>query len=202
MHQSTMEKIESTATASKPIPIPSTERIFQAVRDLREVDQIATRETVAELTGLKLSVVDDRLRTLVDDGRLRRLLRGVYEMVEVFPPPRNTYAGIMQDGMVKVEVGDDVWTLTPNEARRVARVLGGFAEDARILESSRAHLFLATELAAKVEKLERELKTMRELLRDKLDARQMDLLGVTGPEDVDVCQGGQSAERDRARAAG
>ena len=159
MQQSTVEKIESTTI--KPIPIPSTERIFQAVRDLREVDQIATRETVAELTGLKLSVVDDRLRTLVDDGRLRRLLRGVYEMVEVFPPPRNTYAGIMQDGMVKVEVGDDVWTLTPNEARRVARVLGGFAEDARILESSRAHLFLATEMAAKVEKLEREIKALK-----------------------------------------
>lgn len=141
--------------ASQPT---STQRVYDAVRDLREVDQIATRETVAELTGLKMSVVDDRLRTLVDDGRLRRLLRGVYEMVEVFPPPRNTYAGIMQNGMVKVEVGEEVWTLTPSEARRVARVLGGFAEDARILESSRAHLFLATELAAKVEKLEREMK--------------------------------------------
>ena len=165
---STMEKMESTSK-----PIPSTERIFQAVRELREVDQIATRETVAELTGLKLSVVDDRLRTLVDDGRLRRLLRGVYEMVEVFPPPRNTYAGIMQDGMVKVEVGDDVWTLTPNEARRVARVLGGFAEDARILESSRAHLFLATELAAKVEKMEREMKALK---AHKQNPMQGDLL--------------------------
>ena len=68
MQQSTMEKIESK-------PIPSTERIFQAVRELRCLEQIAARETVAELTGLKLSVVDDRLRTLVDDGRLRRLLR-------------------------------------------------------------------------------------------------------------------------------
>ena len=144
--------------ASQPT---STQRVYDAVRDLREVDQIATRETVAELTGLKMSVVDDRLRTLVDDGRLRRLLRGVYEMVEVFPPPRNTYAGIMQNGMVKVEVGEEVWTLTPSEARRVARVLGGFAEDARILESSRAHLFLATELAAKVEKMEREMKALK-----------------------------------------
>ena len=31
------------------------------------------------------------------------------------------------------------------------RALGGFAEDARVIESTRAHLFLATELAAKVE---------------------------------------------------
>ena len=169
--QHSIDKTESTETASKPIP--STERIFHAVRDLREADQIATRETVAELTGLKMTVVDDRLRTLVDDGRLRRLLRGVYELVEVFPPPRTTYAGITQSGMVKVEVGDDVWTLTPSEARRVARVLGGFAEDARILESSRAHLFLATELAAKVEKLEREMKAHK---AHKLTPLQMDLL--------------------------
>ena len=63
----------------------STDRVFDAVRELRALAQIATRETVAELTGLRLGIVDDRLRTLVDDGRLKRLLRGVYELVEVFP---------------------------------------------------------------------------------------------------------------------
>ena len=76
--QHSIDKTESTETASKPIP--STERIFQAVRELRAMDQIATRETVAELTGLKMTVVDDRLRALVDDGKLKRLLRGVYEL--------------------------------------------------------------------------------------------------------------------------
>ena len=151
----------------------STDQIYTAVQELRELGQEATRHTIAQLTGLKMTVVDDRLRALVDDGRLRRLLRGVYELVEVFPPPRTTYAGITQSGMVKVEVGDDVWTLTPSEARRVARVLGGFAEDARILESSRAHLFLATELAAKVEKLEREMRAYK---AHKPNPLQMDLL--------------------------
>lgn len=45
-----------------------------------------------------------------------------------------------------------------------------------MIESTRAHLFLATELAAKVERQEREMKAMRALLRDKMDERQMDLL--------------------------
>lgn len=45
--------------------------------ELRELEQVATRESVTELTGLKLSIVDDRLRTLVNDGRLKRLIRGV-----------------------------------------------------------------------------------------------------------------------------
>ena len=176
--------------AAAPKAITSTQLVFDAVRDLREVDQIATRETVAELTGLKMSIVDDRLRALVDDGKLKRLLRGVYELVETFPAPRTIYCGILPNGMVKLEVGESVETFTPSEARRAARALGGFAEDARVIESTRAHLFLATELAAKVEKQGRELKAMRALLRDKLDASQMDLLGVAELDGVAVCQGG------------
>ncbi len=175
----------TTETTSAAPAITSTQRIFDAVRDLREVDQIATRETVAELTGLKMAIVDDRLRALVDDGKLKRLLRGVYELVETFPEPRPIYCGILHSGMVKLELGEDVLTLTPSEARRTARALGGFAEDARVIESTKAHLFLATELAAKVERQEREMKAMRELLRDKLDERQMDLLGINTPQDAE-----------------
>ena len=182
----------TTETTSAAPAITSTQRIFDAVRDLREVDQIATRETVAELTGLKMAIVDDRLRALVDDGKLKRLLRGVYELVETFPEPRPIYCGILHSGMVKLELGEDVLTLTPSEARRTARALGGFAEDARVIESTRTHLFLATELAAKVERQEREMKAMRELLRDKLDERQMDLLGINAPEGAE-CQERTSA---------
>lgn len=173
---------ETTNSTGKPVT--STQRVYDAVRDLREADQIATRETVAELTGLKLAIVDDRLRALVDDGKLRRLLRGVYELVETFPAPRPIYCGIVTEGWVKLEIGDTVLTFTPSEARRAALALGGFAEDARVLETTRQHLFLATELAARVEKQERVIKTMGALLRDRLACRQMDLLGPLGPEDV------------------
>ena len=57
------------------------------------------------------------------------------------------FFGLMTDGFVKLEVGDDVLTLTPAEARRIARAMGGFAEDARVLESTQRHLFLAQEVA-------------------------------------------------------
>lgn len=183
---------EPEVGAAAPKAITSTQRVFDAVRDLREVDQTATRETVAELTGLKMSVVDDRLRALVDDGKLKRLLRGIYELVETYPEPRPIYCGILHSGMVKMEVGEIVLTLTPSEARRAARALGGFAEDARVIESTKAHLFLATELAAKVESQGRELKTMRELLRCRMDARQLDLLGVSGPEDAEFREGAKA----------
>lgn len=56
-----------------------------------------------------------------------------------------------------------------------------------MIESTKAHLFLATELAAKVERQEREMKAMRQLLRCRMDARQLDLLGVNAPEG-EACQ--------------
>lgn len=115
----------------------STDQIYAAVQELRELGQEATRHTIAQLTGLKMTIVDDRLRTLVDDGRLRRLVRGVYDLEKPYPPPRPMFFGILADGFVKLEVGDDVLTLSPTEARRLARGLGGFAEDSRLLDLNR-----------------------------------------------------------------
>ena len=158
MQHRTIDKIESTSTSK---PIPSTERIFQAVRELRAMDQIATRDTVAELTGLKMTVVDDRLRTLVDDGKLKRLLRGVYELVESFPEPRAISKTVLPNGAVVYDIGDEVLTLSPQEARVLAELSMGAAGTAVLINSTNQHLYLATELAAKVEKLEREMKAYK-----------------------------------------
>lgn len=172
MTETTSKQPDTVAEPAKIIT--STQRVFDAVRDLRELDQIATRDTVAELTGLKLAIVDDRLRALVDDGRLKRLLRGIYELVETYPEPRELSCTMLSDGWVKLELGDSMVRLTPTEARRAARALGGFAEDARVIESTKAHLFLATELAAVVEKQGREIKALK--AAQKADDRQGTLI--------------------------
>ncbi|WP_237736657.1 hypothetical protein [Delftia acidovorans] len=139
-------------------PISSTARVFDAVRELRGLEQIATRETVAELTGLKLSVVDDRLRTLVDDGKLKRLLRGIYELVEEYPETRAISKTVLPTGYVKYDIGDFVLTLTPVEDRVLSQLGMGAVGQAVLIHSTNQHLYLATELAAKVERLERQLK--------------------------------------------
>ncbi|RMX08510.1 hypothetical protein D8I35_05385 [Corticibacter populi] len=171
MNNSTLEAqtAHSHDTGSMRNRISSTQRVYDAVRDLREADQIATRETVAEASSLKLSIVDDRLRSLVDDGRLKRLIRGVYELVEVFPEPRALSCTIQSDGWIKVELGDELLTMTPSEARRLARALGGFVEDVRVIESTKAHLLVATELAASVEAQAREIKALRKHIRTQPD---------------------------------
>lgn len=157
--------------------IPSTERVYEAVRELRALDQVASRETVQELTGLKMSIVDDRMRALADDGRIRRVTRGVYEVVEVYPPARAISKTILPDGTVKYDIGDEVLTLTPAEARRLAELSVGAAQTAVMIQSAKAHMLLATELAAKVERLTRLVHSMRE----RLDERQQALFDEACP---------------------
>lgn len=159
-----MSSTTTPAPAQAPAPArqrTSTERVYQAVQELRALDQIATRETVAELTGLKLTIVDDRLSTLVDDGKLKRLLRGIYELVEVYPPMRAISKTVLADFRVKYDIGDDVITLTPAESRVLAELSMGAAGVATMINSTNQHLFLATELAAQVKRLEREVKALK-----------------------------------------
>lgn len=149
----------------------STDRVFDSVRELRALAQIATRETVAELTGLRLGIVDDRLRTLVDDGRLKRLLRGVYELVEVFPATRAISKTVLPNRMVKLDIGDDVVTLTPEEHRTLAELFVGAAGMAVMIHSTNQHLFLATEVAARVDRIERAQAEKRDQTKAGKKAR-------------------------------
>lgn len=149
--------------------IPSSQRVYEAVRELRAADQIATRETVAELSGLKLAVVDDRLRTLVDDGMLKRLIRGIYELVEQYPPARVISKTVLPGGYVKLEIGDELLTLTPQEDRALALLQTGAAAQLIAIETGRAHLFTATELASKVEMQGRLLDSLRQALDHEAD---------------------------------
>ena len=66
----------------------SAELVIEAVEDLHSQEQVATRDTIAEATGLKLSIIDDRLKVLVNDGRLHRVSAGVFVPAANHPPAR------------------------------------------------------------------------------------------------------------------
>ncbi len=139
---------------SHEMGMTTTDRVFAAVKELRAANSFATRETVAELTGLKQAVVDDRLRALADDGRIKRVLRGVYDITEQYPPPRPVFVGALEGGMVKIELGEISDTLTPDEARMLGRLLLGYASEAQTMESVRHHVMVATDLATQVKSLQ------------------------------------------------
>ena len=64
-----------TDAATKPTK-SNAEIVLSAVQDLFAREQIVTREILSELTGLKLTTIDDRLGHLVDTGKIRRVQRG------------------------------------------------------------------------------------------------------------------------------
>jgi len=156
--------------------LSTTERVFEAVRELRAAGLQATRETVAEITRLKQVTVDDRLRALTDDGRLVRILRGIYDLAKIYQAPRQVFVGEVAEGYVKLEIGDTIETLTPEESRKLARLMSGFAHQAEVIETTRQHLMLATDLAARLKSAEQRIAA---LTADR-DQRQLDWVGEKG----------------------
>ena len=86
--------------------------------------QSANRYSVKELTGLVMTIVDDRLRALARDGEIFRTARGSYEIVKLWPAPR-AMSKTEVDGWVVYEAGDQVMRLTPEENRMMAKMSAG-----------------------------------------------------------------------------
>ena len=93
------------------------EAILEAIEDLHNQEQIVTRETLAQLTNLKLSIIDDRLSYLVDSGYIIRVQRGVFVPAPKHRPSRLMSKTVLPDGTVKIDIGDDeVLTLTDRKS--------------------------------------------------------------------------------------
>ena len=105
----------------------TTTAVYEAAQELHAMGTEITRHTIAELTQLPTVVVDDRLRALAEDGRIKRLVRGVYALVKQYPPTRPMSKTVLADGFVKIEIGDEVLTLTPREDRVLAVLMAGAA---------------------------------------------------------------------------
>lgn len=89
--------------------------VLEAVEDLHRLEQIVTRETLANHLDMKLSVIDDRLKALVADERIMRVQRGVFVPVAQHPPARQISHTELPDGTVVLDIGDEVLHLTPGK---------------------------------------------------------------------------------------
>lgn len=139
----------------------STQIVLEAVEDLHAQEQIVTRETLVEHTGLKLAIVDDRIGSLIEDGQVHRVGRGVFVPAKRFPAARAISHTHLPDGWAKIEVGDEMMTLTPRETRALGAMLQGSAMEAAVIETGHTAAVLAAELAERVRKLEREVRALR-----------------------------------------
>jgi len=129
--------------------------VQEAVEDLHRLEQIVTRETLAEHIGLKLSIIDDRLKALQLDGHIVRVQRGVYVPVVRHPPARAISYTELPDGTVVLDIGDDVTHLTPREARTLGGMLGMKAIQASQIDIGHQAAFVSSELSSRMRGLER-----------------------------------------------
>ena len=164
---------------------PSTEVVFEAVCDLHAEEKPVSRETLAQLTGLKLSVVDDRLGVLVDDGLIHRVQRGIYVPSAQHPPARPISKTILPDGMIKIEIGDDVLTLTPRESRALGEIQAGAAHQYIEIEAQHYLAESVGDLWLAHKSMRKRIRALEALLDDK-NQHQMADLRVKENADLDA----------------
>lgn len=99
--------------------------IWKTVLDLAQQGQLISRQRLVQLTCFKLSVIDDHVSRWIDEGRLRRLGDGVYELPFPTPEPRPVSITALPDGMKIIEVGDQELRLWPSEFREVGMLTNG-----------------------------------------------------------------------------
>ena len=128
--------------------------VLDAIIDLSNQEQVATRTILAETIDLTLSIIDEKLQSLANDGLIYRVQKGVYAPVIKHNVARIISKTVLPCGLVKVDIGDDVWTLTPKEARLIGNYFMSDAMQYSNIESGH-HAAMATG------RIERELKDMR-----------------------------------------
>lgn len=148
--------------------------IWDTIVDLNDQEQTITREVLQDLTGLKLTTIDSQIKDLIEHGKLARVVPGVYRLVQIFAPARVMSKSIMPDGMIKLEIGSQMLTLTPKEDRTLAAIQAGVMGQYAAIEAGRQSTILATQLAEEVRKLSQKLAAVQ----TKVDQRQLELAPV------------------------
>ena len=156
----------------------STGRVLEAVQELHALEQIVTREALIELLDLPATTIDDRVGTLVNAGMIVRVRRGIYAPAEVHDAARVISKTILPCGTVKIDIGDDVLTLTPKEDRMLAAMLAGVAMQAVGIEQGRNVAMIAADLSLQVKSLRRELRAVKTALKGKGGDEPLGLAGI------------------------
>ena len=145
--------------------------IWETILALRENGQAISRQRLMELTGLRYTLVDDHISRWIEEGRMRRVVDGVYELTEPMPEPRPVSVTDLHDGMTLIEVGDQELRVWQPEARVIGLRLVGNAMQFAQLQTQHDMSALLVEatvrnraLADRVSDLERELRNTQQEL--------------------------------------
>jgi hypothetical protein len=106
-------------------------------------------------------VIDDRLSALIDNGDVLRVQRGVFIPASTHRPARVISRTIVpDDGTTVLEIGDQVVTLTPREARILGELMAGAGQNFASIELGHQSAKLVALLSNRVDKVSRKTALM------------------------------------------
>ena len=154
--------------------VVSAEAVFQCIVDMTLANPrvSATRQAVAQELGVKYTLIDDHIDKLLERGRIRRVISGIFEPTEI-RPDRAVSVTTLPDGMVKLELGDECIELTPREIRMVLQGLGGYGMQYDRLQKGRDWARMAADMNTTLKATQRQLREV---------AAELDSLKRRGPQ--------------------
>ena len=138
--------------------------VLEAAIELHNQEQVVTRTTLETVLNLKRVSITESLSILEEEGLLDRVVSGVYVPAAKHPPTRIICKIMLPDGTVKVDIGDDVWTLTPKEARLLGSLFVGDAMQYSNIEIGRHAALTAAKMERQTKEMRREIRELQGLL--------------------------------------
>lgn len=135
--------------------------VLDAIQELTGMGHLLTRENLQAVAGLTNHIIDDHVTRMVDeDGTLRRVRPGVYELVRgVGKMPDVHFSDLGEDGTLVIEVEDcgKLVINDPRVARKIAERLSGSYAQVAMLEMKHQFGVVAQDLMLEMKQAKREL---------------------------------------------
>ena len=139
--------------------IKAAKQILEAVIDLHAQEQIVTRGKIGEvLPHLTLQNISDRLSYLLETHQINRVERGVYVPVITHAPSRPICKYILPDGTVKIEIGEQIITMTPRESRYLGNLMVAEAMQFSNIELGHTVSVMQNQVVDQMRRFERKLE--------------------------------------------
>lgn len=177
MTQTTTSTIHKTAGGNPDTgaveAVPTLTQVYEAIFQLHNAGEQPTRERIHQITGLKLSTVDDRIKVLRGEGMIA-MAKQCYRPVHQQGPARAVTVTHMTDGRSILEIGEHVLHFNRTEGGMVGQAYAGIALEHTALARVTELQDRLMEEAVKRRELEREVKALKSQRR--VDGRQTELI--------------------------